>query len=101
MSRYTVELALDVADFYSVVNALRDACGCPECRRIADGLLEQRRAGLRCLDGSHEICASSDSGLPECRCWCAECAELQAARAAKARAHNSEQFERLAAWLEA
>lgn len=58
MSRYTVELSLDVADFYSVVNALRDACGCPECRRIADDLLEQRRAAWRC------------SSSPLCR-WCA------------------------------
>jgi hypothetical protein len=23
----------------------------------------------------HPTCVSSDSGLPECRCWCAECRE--------------------------
>lgn len=22
---------------------------------------------------THSVCVSSDSGLPECKCWCAEC----------------------------
>lgn len=26
-----------------------------------------------CLDGTHPTCVASDSGLPECVCWCAEC----------------------------
>lgn len=43
MDRYTRTVCLDVEDFYSVVNALRDACGCPDCQRIANDLLAQTR----------------------------------------------------------
>ncbi len=57
------------------------------------------RRRTACLDGSHDICVSSDSGLPECRCWCAECREINAARAAAAEAHNAAQIARLLAAL--
>jgi hypothetical protein len=30
-------------------------------------------AKKNCIDGSHQLCTSSDSKLPECVCWCAEC----------------------------
>jgi len=29
-----------------------------------------------CADGSHPVCTSSDSNLPECVCWCAECKDI-------------------------
>lgn len=34
-----------------------------------------RRSSRSCPDAMnpHPICGSSDSGLPYCRCWCAEC----------------------------
>lgn len=25
---------------------------------------------------THAVCASSDSKLPECKCWCAECKDI-------------------------
>lgn len=25
---------------------------------------------------THAICVSSDSNLPECKCWCAECKDI-------------------------
>jgi hypothetical protein len=38
-----------------------------------------RRRGNVCPDGSHETCPASDSRLPVCRCWCAQCREDMAA----------------------
>jgi hypothetical protein len=29
----------------------------------------------KCITNIHPICISSDSKLPECLCWCAECKE--------------------------
>ena len=43
MSRYDRTVTLDVEDFYSIVNTLRDACGCLDCQRIANDLLAQQR----------------------------------------------------------
>lgn len=57
------------------------------------------RRRTACLDGSHDICVSSDSGLPECRCWCAECREINRERAAAAKAHNMAEIARLLAAL--
>jgi hypothetical protein len=42
-TRYTRNVSLDVEDFYSVINALRDSCGCPDCQRIANDLINQGR----------------------------------------------------------
>ena len=39
-------ITLEVEDIYTVVNVLRDACGCDDCRRIADDILEQNRAHI-------------------------------------------------------
>jgi hypothetical protein len=50
--RYTRLVSFDVDDFYSVVNALRDACGCPDCLRIALLMLDQSRAQVRAAWGS-------------------------------------------------
>jgi hypothetical protein len=41
--RYERTVTLDVEDFYSVINALRDSCGCPDCQRIANDLIHQGR----------------------------------------------------------
>lgn len=43
MDRYTKIVSLDVEDFYSVVNALREACGCADCLRICTDLMKQVR----------------------------------------------------------
>jgi hypothetical protein len=43
MSRYDRTVTIDVEDFYSIVNALRDSCGCVDCQRIANNLIEQGR----------------------------------------------------------
>lgn len=40
---------------------------------------KERRIAAVC-NGTHPICVSSDSGLPECACWCAECKDVRAAR---------------------
>jgi hypothetical protein len=29
-----------------------------------------------CISKKHPICTSSDSKLPECLCWCAECKDI-------------------------
>jgi hypothetical protein len=44
---YTKRLTIDVDDFYNIVNVLRDACGCEDCKRIANDLLDQNRKQLR------------------------------------------------------
>jgi hypothetical protein len=36
---------------------------------------EARMKKKTCIDNSHAICTSSDSKLPACVCWCAECKE--------------------------
>lgn len=46
-ARFVKTITLDVDDFFSIVNALRDACGCPDCQRIANDLLDQNRKLLR------------------------------------------------------
>jgi hypothetical protein len=46
MDRYTRTISMDVEDFYSVVNALREACGCADCHRIANDMLEQARKAV-------------------------------------------------------
>lgn len=38
----------------------------------------ERRIAAMCR-GTHPLCISSDSGLPECACWCAECKEARVA----------------------
>ena len=38
----------------------------------------ERRVAAMC-HGTHPICVSSDSLLPECACWCAECKEARVA----------------------
>lgn len=43
MSTFDRTITLDIEDLYNVVNALRDACGCTDCKRIADNILEQNR----------------------------------------------------------
>lgn len=47
MSRFERTVTLDVEDFYSIVNTLRDSCGCPDCQRIANDLLAQQRKESR------------------------------------------------------
>lgn len=42
-------ITLSIEDIYRVVNVLRDACGCDDCRRIADDILEQNNAYRRRL----------------------------------------------------
>jgi hypothetical protein len=42
-SRYDRTVTLDVEDFYSVINALRESCGCLDCQRIANDLIHQGR----------------------------------------------------------
>jgi hypothetical protein len=44
---FTKQLTIDVDDFYNIVNVLRDACGCEDCQRIANDLLDQNRKQLR------------------------------------------------------
>lgn len=44
---YTKTFSVDVEDFYSIVNSLRDSCGCPDCQRIARDLLDQNREQIR------------------------------------------------------
>jgi hypothetical protein len=34
----------------------------------------------KCITNIHPICISSDSNLPECLCWCAECREQREAK---------------------
>lgn len=34
----------------------------------------------KCINNTHPICISSDSNLPECICWCAECREQREAK---------------------
>jgi len=46
MSRYDRTIVLDIEDLYGIVNALRDACGCGDCRLRADDLLEQSRRSM-------------------------------------------------------
>ena len=36
----------------------------------------ERRIAAMCK-GTHPICVASDSGLPECACWCAECQDAR------------------------
>ena len=36
------------------------------------------KKATKCIDGSHPVCIGSDSKLPECLCWCAECKEMMA-----------------------
>lgn len=43
MSRYERTITLDIEDLYGIVNSLRDNCGCPDCQRIANDLLNQNR----------------------------------------------------------
>jgi hypothetical protein len=49
MSNYDRTITVDIEDLYGIVNALRDACGCTDCRRIADNILEQNRQQQRAL----------------------------------------------------
>lgn len=43
---YSVEL--NTTDFYSVINALRDKCGCNDCERIANQFITYRkRVGIQ------------------------------------------------------
>lgn len=46
MSEFERMVTLDVEDLYSVVNALRDACGCVDCQRIANDMLAQARKAV-------------------------------------------------------
>ena len=64
--RFNAVIKLDVEDFYNVVNALRDACGCDNCVRIANAMLAQRHDELNtkthvfvCCDGLHAQCGIS------------------------------------------
>ena len=43
MSRFIRTITLDIEDLYGIVNSLRDNCGCPDCQRIANDLLDQNR----------------------------------------------------------
>ncbi len=41
MSKYDRTITLDVDDIYAVVNALREACACGQCLKIAQIIMEQ------------------------------------------------------------
>jgi hypothetical protein len=43
-NRYERTVSLHIHDFYSVINALRESCGCPDCQRIANDLINQGRS---------------------------------------------------------
>jgi hypothetical protein len=34
-------ISIDVEDFYTIIGALRDACGCADCLRVANTLIIQ------------------------------------------------------------
>lgn len=38
---------------------------------------KQVRESLKTRCNFHGVCVSSDSKLPECKCWCAECKEYK------------------------
>ena len=46
-TRETATVTLDIEDFYKVINAIREACGCHDCQRIANLMLEDRFADLK------------------------------------------------------
>lgn len=52
MNRYDRTITLDIEDIYSMVNAMRDTCGCPDCLRIADNVLEQCRRQHKVLQAA-------------------------------------------------
>jgi hypothetical protein len=39
----TVTLTFDVEDYYTIINSLREACGCELCKSIAEKMMLQRR----------------------------------------------------------
>lgn len=43
MKNQTVKIEFSIEDFYNVINAMRDACGCVECQRITKNMIDQRR----------------------------------------------------------
>ena len=43
----TATITLDIEDFYTVINSMRDACGCEDCLRIANAMLAQRAANIQ------------------------------------------------------
>lgn len=44
MDRFERTVTMDVEDYYKVVNALREQCGCADCQRIANDIMDQMKA---------------------------------------------------------
>ena len=39
-----VTITLDTADYYAIINCMRDLCNCGECQRITNDMMTQHRA---------------------------------------------------------
>lgn len=39
-----VTITLDTADYYAIINCMRDLCNCGECQRITNDMMMQHRA---------------------------------------------------------
>ena len=36
--RHTLNIEIDVEDYYNIINAMNDACGCVQCRKLTPQL---------------------------------------------------------------
>ena len=43
MPTETVNITLELYDFYNIINAMRDMCGCATCERVTNLMIEQKR----------------------------------------------------------
>ena len=42
-----ITITLDIENFYEIVNALRDSCGCDTCWKNSNLLIAERRKAVR------------------------------------------------------
>jgi hypothetical protein len=42
-NRYEMVMTMDIETYYSIINSLRESCGCETCKHIAEAMMVSRR----------------------------------------------------------
>lgn len=43
LGNHRLSIEIDAEEYYTIINSMRDACGCPDCLILANALMVSRR----------------------------------------------------------
>jgi hypothetical protein len=55
LGNHKLSIEIDAEEYYTIINSLREGCGCPDCKILANALMISRRENKRKSDGFQNI----------------------------------------------